>query len=504
MTSIERVLLKRFVVLMSLLILLSAAYRWAPLVTGHVETMRNVLLFLLAGWSVLFGVEFLRMVAAFIALGTDPSSLMTLVSRHGFVYAVIELFRRKKTVELRYGFLATMWGLGIFLLVGAAAYTGQLDMMERVFVDETEFLQSGDSTVHARILAFSTPNGDPSAYLRGLVQLAHRFDELGVRELVFEWPDNPHLRRDELRLVDSLKNCRIGKVFFFHWNPETHAEYLQNAEKFMATLRERSFAFTDRVSRAGPGFFSWYPVMIGGNIVWLDAGLAAVGKLRGYPEQRIPECRNGRVMFGDMTIPVTDAGEAVSARTLTPRRAFLDVVAEHHFDPDNPAIDTIVYFAPSTGIEYPNFPAELSSEVRDRIVVVSWAQGRSSGRTAYVIANIIESLIHPAVYTQYKRLPVLMAALVILISALLGSWLKPRRAMIVILLGGVGLLVLGLWLLISWNVILPMAYAFVAAILSGIAFPLLRLANDRSLVLLLKTEVPGEPVNSNEHSGISS
>jgi hypothetical protein len=469
MITAARPLLRRMVALAAILILLGALFVWAPTVTHQFETVRLLLRILFALWLLLFCVQLVRIALFVFAEKGNAPAFVTALYQNGIVGTLWEIYRRQAFGEARLLALFFIWGFVIMGIVAVIAYTGRVDQSEILFGSASGSLQEEAAPPTAGIFTYGTRDNNPTHYLRDLAGLVTTLKAMEARVVVAEEPFLDMPTSYHRAMLDSIRRSGIA-VLYNGWSGFYPPEAFPGPGRVSFTPEVRLVSSVQSVPPSNIGRAShWYPSVFTGVYLVTDVALAATAKFLGEPDTLRPVCQSDRVVFGSLTIPVRSDGQALSR--ISPRidRAFLNIGTGREFDSDS-----LKFYLFTNGEAFDTFPPEFASEVRNKIVIIDW----NGGGRAIAYVNIIESLLRKQVVRVYERVPMILAAGMIALTGLLCSTLRLRVAVPVTLGLGIVLYLGSIWALTGHYMMLNMAYPTIAAFLSAVIFPLVRLSHE--------------------------
>jgi hypothetical protein len=485
--------IRRVVMLMAALAIIALVRGFADRLTTHAGLLTDIMTGVFFVWCAVFTVTMLHVIVFAMSIRPKASPLAVSLSLHGFVPTLIRALRRKKGIEFNYAVLSVLLGTVILALVAGTSLNRMLDGAEHYCVPQSAIVHDQESESIVRVFVFSTGDNNATRYLRDLAGLVWMFKSAGVRTVVAEIPYVLEENGVQAAFLDSIRQSGIA---VWHHSPDLRQANFRypsdlSAKELAVPVKESYY--TDLCEAEGGDFVSWYPYLRSGPYGFPSAALGAVGKYYGYPDSIAHVCLSDRVLYGSLSIPVGTGGIALSARTFLPDKGFSGYASVVAFRPLDS--DTIWYadrFAPY-GTETTTYPAALMGELRDRIIVVCWDNGENRGRRAMALANSIESLLRNKVYHDCEHASLIVSAFVVLLGALVSSRISPVRAALTMASLGVLLFLGSLWMLVSAHLFLHMAYCSFAAFLSAAAFPLLKVAQEESIVLALKARDGSDP-----------
>jgi hypothetical protein len=451
----------------------------------NLASIRLLLLGLFFILLVLLSAQLIRITLSLLVSRRGAHPFFVQLHTHGMPATIWSIIRRRSFQGARLSTLFSLWGIIIIGIVALLAASGKLDESELLFLSQNHRWEGADSLSTMRIFFFSTTDNNPVRYLRDIHTIAGDLKSSGARLVVARIPSYFYrVPESNLVILDSIK--ALGIVVQYDLWPEWYWGML-NYPPLSPSGQELARDYAPEVGsslRSTPYLakvYRWYPcVAYGSSVPCIDVALPASARFLGYPDSLRPSCEIGRVVYGPFTVPVTSDGEAISPNLDLARFDPLLVSAEHYQDHDT--LQFISSLDNGKEIRYSNsFPQEYAPEVRDKIIFIAWGvfsdYGYPSG-TARAYATIIESLLHNQVIRKYELSPLLLACAVVLLSALLSIKVRPAVAVPLILAGGAILYTVSIWLLTTHLVLLNAVYPAVAALLSAVVFPLVRLSHE--------------------------
>jgi hypothetical protein len=475
--------LRRIVTLAVVLVVIAALHKLTPQVWSYSDTLRMVLSGLYILWLLLFTFQLFRAVLYFRVARGKATALMVSVYEQGILRTLWDVYRRQAFHELRLSVLFLIWSLVIFGIVACIAWTGAVDEFELRFLPTPDSFQNQDTLYSVRVLTLVTDDNNAEKYLKNLAQLVDALGKLGARAVVAEQPWM--LRGETSVMIDSLRHMKLLTLY------ESAPSF--GTDKFVTTSsveeKERYAEWPILLEVTLPlapspnlgRIIRWYPFLNTGSLFKLDVSVAVAADILGYPDTVKPAATRGSVTFGDLSIPVSLDGEALSLRSVRFDRLFVDFGAIRSVDADT------LKFIPYTDARRGSvIPQENEPEIRGKTIIISWFvdAGRYrflSGRDGVLLASIIESLLRGKVFKQYGHYSLLLAAAMIALSALLCFRIRLRTSVPIVLSIGIAMFLVGVWLMLAHFVLLNIAYPTVAALLSAIIHPLVRLSHENPI-----------------------
>jgi len=184
-----------------------------------------------------------------------------------------------------------------------------------------------------------------------------------------------------------------------------------------------------------------------------------------------------KLTYGSMIVPLNSGGKA--AAFLPPfrpgKRQFM-VSAIRPLDSD-----TLSFYSGPGWTRSSSFPPEYASQVKDRIVFVSWIVTPVQMEWAEIIyIRVVGVLARNEALREFEAFPLVSTCLVVILSAVVCLRLQPGFAVAIIFGVGVTLLGCSTVLLATHHVLFQAAYPCAAALLSGGIFPRVRLADENA------------------------
>jgi hypothetical protein len=488
----------RLIIIAIAIILVGALHKWLPWLifkvlpvgwwfffSHNLGFLRMLLFGLFFLLLVLLSAQLIRITLSLLVSRRGAHPFFVQLHTHGMPATLWNIIRRRSFQGARLSTLFSLWGIVIVGIVALLAASGKLDESELLFLSQNHRWEGADSLSTMRIFAFSTTDNNPVRYLRDLHTIAGDLKSSGARLVVARIPSYFYrVPESDLVILDSIK--ALGIVVQYDLWPEWYWSMV-NYPPLSPSGQELSRNYAPEVGssvRSAPYLakvYRWYPcVAYGSSVPCIDVALPASARFLGYPDSLRPSCELGRVVYGPFTIPVTSDGEAISPNLDLARFDHLLVSAEHYQDHDT--LQFISLLDNGKEIRYSNsFPQEYAPEVRDKIIFIAWGVFSDYGYpslAARAYATIIESLLHNQVIRKYELFPLILAGAVVLLSALLCLKVRLTIAVTLILTGGAILYALSVWLLTTHLVLLNAAYPGVAALLSAVVFPLVRLSHE--------------------------
>lgn len=475
--------LRRFVIFAVALVVIAALHWLEPRVPFYTYHMKAVITGLYLLWVLGFAFQLSRALLYVLITKGKASALMISLYEQGIFRTVWEVYRRKAFQGLRLSALFLLWSLVIFGIVAGIAWIGALDNFELRFLRSPDSFRNQDTLNNVRVLTLVTEDNNPTKYLRNLAQIVDLLRKAGARLVVatqpWMWRGQTSTLIDSLRQADILILCEQSPGFGKdEYVTTSSAEETQRYAGWRVLL---SVNVPHALSPVLGNYFRWYPFVSTGSFFKMDASLAVAAHILGFPDSVKPVAAEGRVFFGNLTVPVSPNGEALSVRTARIDRLFLSFGAIREGD-----ADTMSFFHFVDARMGPMIPGECEPEIRGKIVVISWYSDPDRFRYAsahddIALASIIESLLQGKVFAQYGRFSLLLTAVVIGLSALLCYRIQLRMSVSLVLALGIALFVAGVWIMPAHFVLLNIAYPTVAAILSAVIFPLVRLSHENPI-----------------------
>ncbi len=124
------------------------------------------------------------------------------------------------------------------------------------------------------------------------------------------------------------------------------------------------------------------------------------------------------------------------------------------------------------------FPAKGVADVKGSIVLIDRTFWPDEGMPSIEYAGVVSSLLRGTIARRYGSATLWISALVVGFSLWLALKVRLRYAVPLILLLAAGLFLGGAWLLFQHSILLDAAYPAVAALLSGIIFPVVRWSHE--------------------------
>jgi len=279
--------------------------------------------------------------------------------------------------------------------------------------------------------------------------------------------------RDSLRRSRDVVLCeRLPRWF------EPNLRYLERTPRAVIRPDQPTITTTLRPDFwTEPSVPRWAPCLFVQPRSYVDAGLLVAGRYLGVPDTTPVICVPGAVRYGSVEVPVPSSGWSPVLTSVRVDGIFLDVSAVREI-----GSDTLWFFTNNrrhyTYERSPQFPVSAASEIAGKVVFVDWFVGEERGIPAVRYAGLLQEIFTGRVVKVHERAPLWIAAPVILLSAFLCARLRLRYAVPLLVLFGAALYGGGVWLLVQRQIMLGLAYPAVAAILSAVIFPLVRLAHE--------------------------
>ncbi len=405
--------------------------------------------------------------AALIAVARGTTSpLVGAIHLRGIRGTLWEIFRRRLAPGLRLPLFFAVCALLILGTVLILWRTRSLESLQARLVSGLGWGKDSSGVPICRIVVLQTPDNNLGRYYRAVATVAR------------------DLRHAGARIVLAERSRDLGPLS--PWNP-----ILDSLEKDGVTLYESGNGVPQSLPLPNPPSGEWgharsldqgrpvpedNPCMIAFRPVpsWynpnLHCALRTMALMHGQPGSRQPVYTDGEIQYGDLRIPVTGDGEAyapVDARIWKGLAGFA-VVQE--------GTDSLTYWyqsSPSSATLSPDFAAR----VRGEVVFIRWLEsggfeGDSRNRKAAALPSIIEALQRGRLLSPLPIWNPLATLFVLLLGMGLSLGKHLRVAFPAMLCVAVAILAADVWLTVSLSLLADLIYPAVAAVLSGILFPL--------------------------------
>ena len=466
--------LRTLMLLGLILLLLTAAYTLAPTITPHYELLRRLLQFAFAVWLLFFLAGGYKTILRLLAARPNPSGITLALVEQGTFPVLWSLYRRLSLRQMRLPVQMGFWALILFAIIAVVASTGKLDDTEVRWVHPDEIARPA-STPDVTVFSLATGDNNITNYLRDLLQLVDTFKALGARVVVAERPwYYPELPRHR-HLLDSIGKSGIAVLYD---DQPSYGRLGFSEDSYSRTVDLKDTPprmITTNIASNPPGTnpIYWFPTMYNGAWLMTSVSLVAVAKFQGEADTNAPHCLQGKVQLGRICIPVGSSGEALSFSAIPANNIMTGVVAYRDLD------STAMRFTTSADTAVlPNFPVNFAGSIRDKIVLISWSQSRSPWQT-WPQAFVMQSIINGRLITKYDRLPLWLACAMIMLAGFLSLKLRPLIAAGIIVALGLAAYLISVWALAAHLLLLNMTYVSLAALLSALVFPLVRIAHEK-------------------------
>jgi hypothetical protein len=402
----------------------------------------------------------------------------------GVAGTIWEIYRRRVFPEKRLGMLMGTWTVLILAIVLVLHATGVMDSSELLLTRVGMARLNQDSVPVVRSFTYYSADRDPITYLRDLATITRHFKDAGARLIVAEDP-RYFVTRDSVLLNtivglrDSLRRAGVllhePKEPSWFWRDVDRTSCLdtctfRSSEAALSVLVRPSEEFWRDPPR-------WYPGLYQHASPQIDIGLSIGAHLLGIPDTVLVQVRPGWVKYGRLEVPTDDKGMALPLTLAASDRVFLDVMADRELRSDTLWYTYFRYqeFKMEKLLE---FPAEGVVDARGSIVLIDRTFRPDEGIPSIEYAGVISSLLHGTIARRYGIAPLWISALVVGLSLWLALKVRLLYAVALILLFAAGLFLGGAWLLFQQSIMLDAAYPAVAALLSGIIFPVVRWSHE--------------------------
>jgi hypothetical protein len=397
---------------------------------------------------------------------------------------VWEIYRRRLFPEKRLGMLLGTWTVLILAIVFILYTSGVMDNSELLLPRVGMARLNQDSVPIVRSFTYYSADKDPITYLRDLTTITRHLKAAGARMVVAEDPQfyatrDSTLLRTVLVLKDSLRKSGVllheqrSPSWFWRFTdrePASDTCLFRPSEASLSVLLRPSEDFSQLPPR-------WYPALYRSASPRVDLGLFVAARILGIPDTVSVQIRPDRIIYGDIQISTDSKGMALPLAGVELHRVGLDVMASRDLRSDTLWYTYFRYreFKMERLLE---FPAKGVEDARGTIVFVSWMFWPDDAIPTYEYAEVISSLLHGTVARRYGNASLWISALVVGLSLWLALKVRLLYAVPLILLLAAGLFFGGAWLLFQHSIMLDAAYPAVAALLSGIIFPVVRWSHE--------------------------
>lgn len=413
------------------------------------------------------GYQVLR-AAALIAVSRGTTSpLLGALHLRGIRGTLWEIFRRRLAPGLRLPLIFAVCTLFILGTVLVLWRTHSLESLQARMVSRLAWGNDSSGVPICRIVALETPDNNLGRYYRAVGTVARNLRDAGARIVIAERSRDGGPLSPWNPILDSLE--RIGVCLY-----ESGKGVAQSLPLPTPPSGDWSHArIMDQarpVPEEGPSMIAFRPVPSWYN-QHLHCALRVIALMRGQPGSRQPVYADGEIRFGDLRIPVTGEGEAfapVDARIFWKGLAGYAVLQE--------GTDSLSYWDDSR-IPSPALSPLLAARVRGEVVFIPWFEsggfeGDLRTRRAAALPSIIEALQRGRLLTPLPFWGHLVTLFVLLLGMGLSLGKHLRVAFPAMLCVAVAILAADVWLTVSLSLLAGLIYPAVAAVLSGILFPL--------------------------------
>ncbi len=457
---------------------MAALYLCIPAEWTYADTTSITLRVAFVFWGVAAMRILLRLRAAFRATEGGDSSFIVAILRNGVARTLWEIYRRRSFQRIRLRLLYVFWSIAIVGIIAGLSVTRRLDDTEAQILLQFPLLQTSGSTNASRILVLETGDNNPTDYLRDLAKISSGLKNNGARAMVATVPPFIVARPLHLALVDSIEQTGVAILYSgYGWPGSLVFPFFSGREEEI--FRRRTW-FVDPVladPKQRVGLVRWTPSDSMRHPPAVDALIEAATRYLDTSDAPHATVSPTTLTYGTLSVPLNSRGQAaVFLPKPRPHPQFLNVHAIRELDSD-----TLWFYTSTEWKSFNSFPQEFAHEVEGRIVFVGWiVPPLSMEWREGIYAGIVGALLRNETIREYESVRLLAPCLVVLLSALLCLKLRPGVAAAIVLSCGVALLACGTLLLATHHILFQAAYPAVAAFLSGVILPLVRISHEHA------------------------
>jgi hypothetical protein len=368
----------------------------------------------------------------------------------------------------------TRWAIAVFLVSLLLSRAGAFDAEEEQLVLRPWFFHTLSGPSHSLVVSLTTPDNNPTEYLRTALELNRIFRKAGAVVSVF--PRSGAVDPLAAKLLDSL--TAMGGVTYdqprFGWLEWGRPPGFVVTRYKAAGISWRTGEFVVHPSLVAAARYLASPIRLPKELL----GTPTVG----FPGAKLSIPRNTEVSVGERRIPIWDNGyAAVLNRQVLSRfeqwNSFLfrAEIERTHWD------SALTYKAYGTGDKSHSLADSVWEHLKGKMVFVEWVNLGDDYRRddATEPARIADMVVSGLVVDRAAAWHVALSGIVLLIGVLLSIRTRIWLQVAVLLASAVGLIVLDGWLFREWLLLANLVYPAFTAAVAALIFPLVRAAHDR-------------------------